>query len=338
MSVNEYDPSSVGVKGTLFGLPYTVPSADLVVIPVPWDVTASYGDGASTAPMAILHESPQLDLAIYGFHSPWLLRLAMEQIDEALLNQSKKLRESASVLIAEQEKGSNPEAHLFQEINEGCAEMVDWVYQSAKRFLEEGKICGTLGGDHSTPLGLMRALSDQLEFGILQIDAHMDLRQAYEGFDYSHASIMYHAIQLSGVQSLTQVGIRDFSLEEERYISKSSKPIHVFYDDHIKQLMFKGKTWSEWAKEIVSSLPANVYLSFDIDGLQPSLCPATGTPVPGGLTFEEAVFLVDEVVKSGRKIVGFDLSEVGNGKWDANVGARVLYRLAVNTGLSQGKL
>jgi agmatinase len=180
----------------------------------------------------------------------------------------------------------------------------------------------------------MKALSEKHAFGILQIDAHMDLRKDYEGFTFSHASIMRNAIQLDGVQSIVQVGIRDYCEEEETFIRACDKPIQSFYDDNIKEGLMIGDDWTDWVHSIIALLPEKVYISFDIDGLQPGLCPGTGTPVPGGLSFEQASFLIRKVAQSGRRIIGFDLCEVAPGAWDGNVAARMLYRLITYTGVS----
>jgi len=180
-------------------------------------------------------------------------------------------------------------------------------------------------------LGYLKALAQTHEsFGILQIDAHMDLREAYEGFTYSHASIFYNALKLPQVEQLVQVGIRDFCDEELNLVNNSDGRVKVFYDHDIKDSAFNGIQWDSYCEEIIDELPDKVYLSFDIDGLDPKLCPNTGTPVPGGLSFREAIYLIKKVVESGRTIIGADLCEVaGQGhSWDGNVGARILYKMA----------
>ena len=116
----------------------------------------------------------------------------------------------------------------------------------------------------------------------------------------------------------------------------------VYFDRDVQRRKFEGETWSRIASEIVSKLPAEVWISFDIDGLDPRFCPNTGTPVPGGLEFSEALYLLSAVMRSGRKIIGFDLNEVspdpsGENEWDANVGARLLYKLSALTLASQKK-
>ncbi len=188
---------------------------------------------------------------------------------------------------------------------------------------------GIVGGDHSVPYGFIKALSElKPGFGILQIDAHADLRDAYEGFTFSHASIMYNALKLNGIKKLVQVGVRDECEDEINLVAKNE--LIVQYDDYLMAAAeFEGKNWGKQCVEIISKLPERVYVSFDIDGLSPEFCPNTGTPVPGGLSFQKAVYLLRKLVESGRKIIGFDVSEVAPGKdeWDANVGARIIYKL-----------
>ena len=105
----------------------------------------------------------------------------------------------------------------------------------------------------------------------------------------------------------------------------------TYFDRDLKSLVFDGKSFKQVCGEIVSHLSPDVYISFDIDGLDPRFCPNTGTPVPGGLDFDQVLYLFEQVVESGRRIIAFDLNEVAPGKeseWDANVGARAIYRLA----------
>ena len=135
-----------------------------------------------------------------------------------------------------------------------------------------------------------------------------------------------------------QVGIRDWCEEENTYINSSKGRVKTYFDHVMKHEMYEGKTWAQICSDIVSDLPENIYLSFDIDGLDPKLCPNTGTPVPGGLEFEQAVYLIAQVVKCGKKIIGFDLNEVapGENEWNGNVGARLLYKMCNLTAVSNG--
>jgi agmatinase len=160
----------------------------------------------------------------------------------------------------------------------------------------------------------------------------MDLRAAYEGFAFSHASIMYNALERLANINLVQVGIRDCSAGEIAYADDSQR-VATFFDDDMFDRMAGGASWAQLCAQIVEALPGRVYISADIDGLDPALCPNTGTPVPGGLSFRELSALLAALARSWRTIVGFDLVEVCPGagrhapEWDANVGARVLYRL-----------
>ena len=215
-------------------------------------------------------------------------------------------------------------------LNNECRQLKKWVHEQTAALLERDKIVGLVGGEHSVPLGYLEALAERHEeFGILHIDAHCDLRKAYEGFIYSHASIFYNAAKLKNISRIVQVGIRDYC-DEETYLAKHSDGrIKIYTDAKMRQAIYEGASFYELAKDIIKKLPKKVYISFDIDGLSPHLCPNTGTPVPGGFEFQEALFLIKVLRESGKKIIGFDLCEtagIGN-EWDGNVAARVLYKL-----------
>src|SRR5690606_38516099 len=162
------------------------------------------------------------------------------------------------------------------------------------------------------------------------LDAHMDLRIAYEGFIYSHASIMYNALQLPQVKKIVQVGIRDFSEQEVDIIKQSNNRVKVYTDRDLKAETFEGVRWKQQCDAIIAQLPQTVSIRFDIDGMYPWYCPNTGTPVPGGFSFEQAAYLFSRLADSGKEIIGFDLVEVAPGEnddWDGNVGARMLFHL-----------
>lgn len=328
--IKNYNPSGVGVdNGNIFGLPFNFEESDIVILPVPWEVTTSFGSGTSKGPSKILEASPQLDLFHHTYPNAWKQGIYMLDISEEILQLNNKYKVKAQEIILLQEKGklSTELQDKIEEINDVCNQLRKWVFEQTTTLLNLNKKVILLGGDHSTPLGFLQALTQKHEsFGILQIDAHADLRIAYEGFTYSHASIMYNSIQINQISSLTQVGIRDICNEEVEFIN-SNKKIHCFYDEKLKEEQYNGITWKEQVERIVASLPQKVYISFDIDGLDPKLCPNTGTPVAGGFEFHEAMFLLKTVKESGRTIIGCDLNEVGNNDWDANVGARLLYQL-----------
>ncbi len=335
--IQEFDPNSVGNKECgVFGLPFNAETASTVILPVPWDVTTSYTSGSHDGPRGILEASYQVDLFHSDFPDVWKEGIAMLPISQEWLSQNKGLRQKAETLIQAQETGQKIEdsSALLKEldvINRQSEKLNDWVEAQTLYWLEKGKRVGVLGGDHSVPLGYLRALSKKYtSFGILHIDAHMDLREKYEGFIYSHASIMFNALKLNAVSRLVQVGIRDYCQEENDLVLNSKGRIKVFTDKENRHYLYGGKSFESLCKKIIHALPDTVYLSVDIDGLDPSLCPNTGTPVPGGLHFQELCYLLNMLSKSGKRLIGFDLVEVSPGQqdqWDANVGARLLYVL-----------
>src|SRR5690606_4825121 len=253
-----------------------------------------------------------------------------------ILMKSDYLRKEAELYIDYISKGDDVNANQFmtrtlKEVNEGSLFLNNWVYEQTRALLAKNKLVALLGGDHSSPLGFYKAIAEQYpDFGILQIDAHCDLREAYEGFNYSHASIMYNALnEVPQISKLVQAGIRDLGSDEFDYIRNSNGRVISYFDRDIKYRQYEGETWKQIVEEIIGQLPQNVYISFDIDGLDRTLCPHTGTPVPGGFETEEVFYLFKKLLDSGRKLIGFDLVEVGisENDWNANVGARVLYKL-----------
>ncbi len=334
----EFDPNGVGLKnGNFIGLPFTEENAEVILFPVPWDVTVSYDEGTALAPNAILEASSQLDLFDLDVKEAWKKGIFFQKVNAAVLERRDVLRPKATEYIDFLENGGDISSHsemkkLLDEINTECEALNFFVYREAKRLLSAGKIVGLIGGDHSTPLGYLKALSEKYsEFGVLQIDAHLDLRIAYEGFAYSHASIFNNALQFSALKKLVQVGIRDCCEEEVELVGNDER-VKVFFDQQLKEEQFVGANWNSQCDDIIADLPGNVYISFDVDGLDPKLCPSTGTPVPGGLEFNQVSFLFKKVVESGRKIIGFDVCETGNAEWDANVAARIIYKLCLLAG------
>lgn len=335
--LSSYDPNSVSnPNNNIFGLPTNEEDSRLIVMPVPWEVTVSYGSGTARAPEAMLKASLQIDLFDPEMPDAWKQGFYMRPCDKKILMKSDYLRKEAELYIDYISKGEEVSANQFmcktlKEVNEGGAFLNTWVYDQTKVLLDKGKLVGLLGGDHSTPLGYMKAIGEKHGgFGILQIDAHCDLRDTYEGFNYSHASIMYNALkEIPQLERLVQVGVRDYSQSEWDYVKSSEFKVVTYFDKEIKQRQFEGDTWKHIAEEIVSKLPDKVFISFDIDGLDRKLCPHTGTPVPGGFEMEEVFFIFRKVIESGRRIIGFDLSEVGISEtdWNSNVGARVLFKL-----------
>ena len=305
----------------LFGSDTAPADAEVVVLGVPWEPTTSYGKGTAATPGRIVQASHQLDLYDAFLGRPVGPETAYVPPSDAW----RALNERACAAAARGDTGA---------VNAASAELNAGVAEAAAAHLAAGRAVGVLGGDHSAPYGAIVAVaaSGAEALGILHVDAHHDLRVAYQGFEHSHASIMHNVLSGSAaVERVVSVGIRDHSLgEHER--AASEQRLTTFYDHDLKRARYRGRTWADLCAEIVAPLPARVYVSFDVDGLDPRFCPGTGTPVPGGLEYTEAVHLLHEVVASGRHIVGFDLSEVsavpGGGEWDLNVGARLLHKLA----------
>ena len=335
--LSHFDPNSVGnPSNNIFGLPFSEEDARLVILPIPWEVTVSYGAGTSRAAEQVYKASKQVDIFDTDGHQGWKQGFFMKPVDKRILLKSDYLRKEAELYIDYISKGEDIQKNKFmckslKEINEGSLLLNEWVYDQTRELLNQGKLVGILGGDHSTPMGFMKALAEKHgDFGILQIDAHCDLRKSYEYFTYSHASIMYNALQeIPAIHKLVQVGVRDYCEEEWDLICNSNHRIVTYFDKAIKERQFEGERWKAIVTEIIEHLPEKVYLSFDIDGLDRKFCPNTGTPVPGGLEMEEVLYLVKKISESGRKLIGFDLVEISIGQtdWDANVGARILWRL-----------
>ncbi len=329
-----FDPAGAAVHDGIFGMPHTPEEASVVIVPVPWEPTTSYRRGTAKGPAAILAASRQVDLFDLDTGKPYEPGIAMLPEDPDIVRWNLEASAAAAPVIA---AGGNVTGdpglqEALLRVNEASHHLNERVHAIVKTQLDRGKVVGVLGGDHSAPFGALRAFAERYpHFGILHIDAHADLREGYEGFTYSHASIMRNVLaQIPAVQRLVQVGIRDLSEEEHTFIRGSNGRVTTYFDRDLAQRAFTGEPFARTIAAIVESLPELVYISFDIDGLDPSLCPHTGTPVPGGLSYREAVALLAEVAKSGRKIIGFDLNEVAPGpddEWDANVGARILYKL-----------
>lgn len=328
-----FDPDAAGAPGSgIFGLPTVRGEASIVLLPVPFDATTSYGHGTARGPDAIHSASMQVDLFDRRFGRVYERGIYMEAASETIRERSEVARAAAAPLI--EKGGADRSDHaVVAKVDAAGDEVNQFTYQQVKQILAEGKTPGLVGGDHSTPFGAIRACAERAgELGVLHIDAHMDLRKSYEGFRWSHASIMYNLLtKMPQVTKLVQVGVRDFGEGEMDLGIEQGQRVVTCYDEVWAQEMASGTPFVDLARKAVGSLPEQVYVSFDIDGLDPSLCPHTGTPVPGGLSFNQAVLLLDLLRQSGKRVIGFDLVEVcpgpGGDEWDANVGARVLYKL-----------
>ena len=312
-----FDPDAAAPKNSgIFGLPFTPDEAKVVIIPVPFEATTSYGGGTSRGPAAVFEASKQVDLFDHETGRPYEAGIAMLPIPRKIIGWNAKAKKLGRKKVAS--------------VNKISAAVNEWVYKQTRASLDAGRMAVVIGGDHSVPFGAIRAYSERYPaMGILHLDAHADLRDAYEGFTFSHASIFHNVMTRLPVAKLVQVGVRDVGSAEMRLIEKSNGRIKTFFDDEMAARKERGATFAELADEIVAELPDQVYLSWDIDGLDPTLCPGTGTPVPGGLSWNEAIGLLRAIHRARKRIIGLDLCEVAPGEteWDANVGARLLYKM-----------
>jgi len=317
----------------IFGLTCSQDEAEFIIIPIPWDVTVSYKDGTSKGPESVIKASPQLDLFNQSLVNKNINIVYAVPVNQTWKSENTRLREISKRLIKKMENGDvfSPEDQAeLDDVNNGCEKLHQEVEQLSESFLNQGKTVGLLGGDHSTSLGNIRAVSKKFPgVGLLQIDAHMDLRKCFERFPYSHASIIYNSLSNQNISKIIQVGIRDYCEFEYDQMVESNGKVQTFFDLQLKERQFKGESWHQICQSIIDVLPPQIYITFDIDGLNPAECPDTGTPVPGGFTFAEAAYLLRQIKESGRKVVGFDLVEVAPSQNEINVinGARVLYEL-----------
>jgi agmatinase len=337
---SEFDPDGPApAESGIYGLPFSVEDSRVIIVPVPFEATTSYGGGTSKGPAAVLEASKQVDLFDQETGRPYAGGIAMLDVPKNVLRWNSAAKKVAAHVI---EKGG-----VVDRLTRDAAEKVNdygdrvnaWVYEQTVDLLRRGKLVVILGGDHSVPYGSIRAHAQKYPgLGILHLDAHADLRDSYEGFTWSHASIFNNVMRkIPGIVKLVQVGVRDFGQAERKMIDTSGGRIVTFYDSELAARKEEGVAFAKLADQIVAALPDDIYLSWDIDGLDPTLCPGTGTPVPGGLSWNEAIGLLRAVRRSGKRIVGLDLCEVSPGEteWDANVGARLLYKMIGFALLSQ---
>lgn len=343
-----FDPNAPAQPGSgIFGLPFTEEEARIVLVPVPWEATTSYGGGAAEGPRAILEASRQVDLFDLDVEKPYAAGIHMLALSPEVTAWNEEAKNLAAGVIEVGGAGDDPALQkALAAVNARSEDVNRWVEGAVGKQLAAGKLVGVIGGDHSVPFGAFKALAAHRQgkpFGVLHFDAHSDTRIAYEGFEHSHASIMYNALQGEpAIGKLVQVGIRDVCEQEVAWTGSQGDRVRVFYDRDLSRRKYDGEPFGKIAKEIAAALPDDVWVSFDIDGLDPRYCPNTGTPVPGGLELQEAIAILRAVVLAGKRIVGFDLNEVApnlddeEDEWDGNVGARLLYKLIGFTLASQG--
>lgn len=334
----KFDPNAAAApESGLFGLPDDPQGARVHVLGVPFDATTSFRKGTARGPEAIRAASRQVDLYDHWNGRPYQAGIWMAPSEARVVAWNEEASRAAEPVIAAGGVGSDPKLRKAAErVDAIGVELNRWVEERTNASLDQGKLCALVGGDHSTPFGAIQAHATRFPgLGILHVDAHADLRPAYEGFTWSHASILRNvAERIPGVARIVQIGVRDFSEEERDFIAASDGRIQTLFDLDWADAKHAGQNLKALVRRTLAPLPETVYVTFDVDGLEPALCPNTGTPVPGGLGWNEAMLLLDELVRSGRRLVGFDLNEVApaagsedGAGWDENVGARLLYRL-----------
>jgi len=323
----------------LFGLDPDPEASAVWVLPVPFDATTSYRPGARFGPEAVLRASHQVELWCPLFGEPWRAGIAWREAPAAVVQAQAEAFGPARRVIA---VGGHIEddAQLrgdLERVNAAGLAVNEAVRAATLEALDAGALPVLLGGDHATPFGALAAVAERHPgVGVLHLDAHADLRRAFEGFEWSHASILFNACErLDGIAKVVQIGVRDTCPEEIDYAVGQRGRIEQLDDATWSRARLEGRL-PALAEAWIAKLPDEVYVTVDIDGLDPVLCPNTGTPVPGGLRWDEFDLLLRTLADSGKRVVGLDLVEVSPGEdggptdrdsWDANVGARALYRL-----------
>lgn len=335
-----YNPNAVAEKGQLFGLPFSYDNATHIVMPIPWDATASFGTGSAANAKAILMASAQIDLGHPFLSEYWRAGVHMASPDPEIARLNEKAGPLAAEVFRCLESGSPAPRDALQELNRLSQTVQDRIYTQCRAVLSAGKTLCTLGGEHSISAAAFAAAADHhssadhaVDIGLLVIDAHHDFRHNYAGMTHSHASVMRRILDThANVSACSQVGIRDYCQEELDYAKSQPGRVFTHTDYDIYRVLDSGQSWASYCDAILAQLPDNIYLSVDIDGLMPDLCPNTGTPVPGGLTFNQVLTLCHRIHKSKKTIIGMDLVEVAcaSNEGDcinANVAARVLYTM-----------
>lgn len=337
MLTKTFDPNgAIPDNGNYFGIPLEPQDGALVLISAPWDLSLKVRNGSSYAPDAIIEASRSVDFFEPMAPHSWRKGIATVPIDYSIQDLSHRLRSDAERVVKVYRQGGTAFDGLVYErslrrVNEGYATLNANIYEQSKTWLDKGKIVGLVGGDQSTAYGHIRAVAEHHgKIGILNIDSSCNLKRCHQGFEFSHASVMYNVLRdIPQVERLVGVGVRAFSPEEWERVETDSR-IKLFTGQSIWTRHFEGTLWSTIANEIIEELPENVYVSLDINGLTIECSPHTGMVVAGGIRFPEVVYLLGKIVDSGRRIVGFDLSEVVpdmEDKTDAAIAARLLYNI-----------
>ena len=327
-------------KTRAFGVKTAFDEADLILIPVPWEATASYGSGASRGPELIRQASFQMDFFNPTLHCSYNHRIHFEPTDPLIESLNKKTKAWAKGIQKNWKENkilNKKERDLSEKVNQASQSLLDWLYEKSLKVFQQGKIPALVGGEHSVSEGLIRLVGEKSkgEYGVLHIDAHADLRESYQGFQRSHASVMHNVLNLDfPPKKLVQVGVRDLCEQEYQKINNDLR-IDCYFDEDISSRLFSGEKWAEICQQIIGLLPSEIYVSLDVDALSWDYAPGTGTPVPGGLSFNQVLYLLSEIRRQKKKIRAFDVVETADGdkphtfsEWNGNVSARLIYYLA----------
>ncbi len=285
----------LGIKENFLGIEKkysNYKNSQIVILPVPLEKTVSYGKGTSNGPSEILKASHYVE-----FYDEEMKReLCFE----------KGICTLASINLQ----------------NISIEKSLDKIHNEVSKHIDEGKFIAVLGGEHSLSAAPIMAYHERFpNLSILQIDAHSDLRNSYQGSKYSHASVMARVAEFN--RNIVQVGIRAQCIDELEI--KKKYGIKTFYAREIKMGMY-GNHWQEL---VANNLTENVYITFDVDGFDPSLLPATGTPEPGGLFWDETLDLL-KIVGTEKNIVGFDVVELAPSKFHSAsnfITAKLVYKM-----------
>lgn len=266
--------------------------AAAVILPVPYDGTLSYRGGARDGPQAIIEAARYLEL-----YEP---DLGLEPAQWGI-----------ATLPALEPDASGPEANIVH------------VEQAVGALADAGKLPVTLGGEHSLSIGAVRALAQRHPgLSVLQLDAHADMRDSYQGSAYSHACVMRRVREVVGDGSVVQAGVRSISSEEMQHIRDAEVTgVHLYTPGQYNDLAA--------INELLAGLSETVYVTVDLDALDPSIMPAVGTPEPGGLSWQETLGILRAVAKRSR-VIGFDVMELAPNEGPTHAAftaARLTYKL-----------
>ena len=270
---------SLGIESNFLGMEddySSYASSKVVILPLPYERTVSYGGGTKKGPKAILDASHYVE-----FYDEETRREIHKELGIATIP---PLR--------------------FNKRNDEAA--LESIYQKVKYLMNDGKLVLSLGGEHTLSQAIIAAYAESFrDLSVLQIDAHSDLRADYQGSKFSHASVMARVCEFLDPKRLVQVGIRAQCIEEAQFIRK--KGITTLYAHELRAGKYT-KVLKLWQDYVIERLTDHVYVTFDVDGFDPSIMPATGTPEPNGLLWDETMTLLRKLGKK-KNVVGCDVVE-----------------------------